>query len=198
MGTLWRLYRGIATLLFTAELLLMLWLVIGAGLASPPSLSSILGGGPTPTPTATPDPRAGEQLLDRARATATAAASGARFVVEVTDAEINSLLAQQTSTAAVKDVTVQFLAGKLSVRAGIVEPVPLSAQAEGTLVAQNGDLSLTLDSGSAGALPLPRAVLDLLEGQANQALAEALARQNVYVEGVELLPGRARLTVRSR
>ncbi len=191
LGGLWRLYRGCAVVVFTAELLLvgwLLWALVGAGQVTLPVVSSFVGLRPTPTATATP-------TRQPSQATATVPA---RFTLEITDAEVNAALAQQEdSVPGVKEVVVRFEDGKLRLVATLAEPVPAQVQATGTLAAAGGRLYLILADAQAGILPLPRAAVDLLESRANAALGELTASRKIHVESVEVLPGRARLTART-
>ncbi|MHB1005473.1 MAG: hypothetical protein ACYC3S_07470 [Chloroflexota bacterium] len=190
MGGLWRLYRGIATVVFTVELAFVLWLVLGltgAGalfdrLFQPPA---------TPAPVArTATPAVGGLPL-------LAASPGTQFTVEMTEAEINAGLArQQGRVPGVKDVTVQLLPGQVKVSANIVEPVQGAVQATGGLVAVGGRLRLVLTEARVGPLPLPGPAVDLLERYANDALDQALAGRNLYVEEVAVQAGWARVTAR--
>jgi hypothetical protein len=117
----------------------------------------------------------------------------------MSEAEVNAVLAQQEGRApGVRDITVRFLTGRVEVSARLMEPVPASVQAVGTLVARDGRLRIVAQEASAGPVPLPRAAVDLLEGRANAALDEVAALRNLYVESVEVLPGKARITARAR
>ncbi len=195
MGTLGRLYVGCATVVFTLQLLLVLLLVAGSlnsGAWRPPFLASVAGPAVTPTATPTPDPRLAQQLAQKAQ---TATVPGTRFSLDIDQNELNSLLAQQTDLP-VKNQAVALTPGKITFTAVGADPAGVPLEAVGTLLALDGRLRLVLQSGKAGGLPLPSAITALVENSANDALAQVTSQRNIYVETVEILQGRLRLSGR--
>lgn len=195
MSGLWRSYVGCATVVFTGQLLLVALLVMGgvsAGSWTPPFLASVSVRANTPTPT--PDPRPAQSPTQKAQLPPT---PGARFTLEVEQAELNSLLAQQRIDAPIKSPSVTLQPGKVVLTATTTDPVGAPLEVSGTLVAVEGRLRLVLGSAKAGGLSLPGALTTLVESGANEVLAQLTTQRNLYVESVEILQGRLRLTGRA-
>ena len=184
LGGLWRAYRVVATAIFTVQLLALLWVLVDSGTLAWPLATTALAPAATPTPAVASVPRP-------------PASGQTRFTIEISEAEANALLAQREGLSrAVTELGVRFQAGGLVLDARLADPVPVAVRAKGKLVAADGRLRLVLDEAKAGVVPLPSAALELLEGVANEALADAIAGRDVYVESVELLPGIVRLSAR--
>jgi hypothetical protein len=195
MGGFWRLYVSCATVVFTGQLVLVVLLVFGtvsAGSWTPPFLASVSVHANTPTPT--PDPRLAGSLAQKAQVPPT---PGARFALEVEQAELNALLAQQKIDAPVKNPAVALQPGRAVLTATTTDPVGAPLEASGTLVAVEGRLRLVLGSAKAAGISLPGAVTTLIETGANDTLSQFTAQRNVYVESVEILQGKLRLTGRT-
>ena len=195
MGGLFRLYVGCATVVFTLQLLLVGLLVLGvvsAGGWTPPFLASVSPRVATPSASATPRPA--PSPTPKAQVPAT---PGARFTIEVEQAELNALLAQQQIDAPIRNPAVLLEPGKVVLSAVTTDPVTAPLEASGTLAAVEGRLRLVLGSAKAAGLPLPGAVTALVEAAANDALAQVTSQRSIYVESVEILQGKLRLTGRS-
>lgn len=196
LGGFWRLYRGVAIVVFTLELALVVWLMLGT--TGPEGrLGSLVGGPSSPTPSGKATPVAvAAPSPTRAQGTPTTA-STTRLTIEMSEADVNTALAEQSGGApGVKDVAVRLAEDSVVITARLSDPIPATVQATGTLVASGGRLRLLIDEAYAGPLSLPRQAVDLLESRANAALDEIPGLSSLYVEDVEVLAGKARVTAR--
>ncbi len=169
-------------------LALWLWLDSSGILGSEPPTS----GRPaafTPSPAGSAQPTATASVTIVAKPTA-----DGRFTIEVSEQELNALLTQY-DTPFIDNVQVTLTAGKVRLEADAKDPLPGTLTAEGLLVVSDGKLRLVVQKAQVGPLPLPQAMTDLLEDQANQALANVDELQSYTVERVEVRLGRARVTV---
>ncbi|MHB1134539.1 MAG: LmeA family phospholipid-binding protein [Chloroflexota bacterium] len=209
MGALWRTYVGCATVVFTLQLLLAAALVLGTtSLADwrPPFLGAVTGSPPTATPTApasaVPPLRPTAAATSRATAAATpratAAQPGARYVVEIEEAELNALLSGQRLDVPIEKPRLALQPGRVVITGTLTQPLTTSLETWGRLAAVEGRLRLTLEGAKAGGLEVPKEILGPLEGTLNDALAQATRERDIHVEAVEVLAGRLRLTGRPR
>ncbi|MDA8219381.1 MAG: hypothetical protein M0Z94_17390 [Dehalococcoidales bacterium] len=179
MGALWRIYSGCAAVLLTAIILVVL---AGVTLASVGAWAPPLLAGPADAPANGPPG---------------GATPSARLVVEMKEADVNAVLARSEGRPpGVSDVEVHFQNQGLTLAATMADPLPIKVEAWGTVEVQDGRPLLSLSGAKAGVLPLPRAMVDVLERYANDSLARVDGTSDVYVEDVQLAPGVVRLTVR--
>jgi len=102
------------------------------------------------------------------------------FAVTITESDLNEFISEsqgggiQTDTFSADNVQVKITAEHVELSGDVQEPIalPLIIQLRPTVV--NGQLQFELLSASAGILPVPSSMLDLIEAGANSELTQAL------------------------
>jgi len=121
-------------------------------------------------------------------------APGQRFILTVTDAELTSMAATELAKYDESPVTglqLWFTKGKVHGTGRMVNVLPIEVDL--FLVAQarvrDGQVTLEIEEASAGDLPLPAGVLELLSQSLNETVAEL--QLGVEVSTLEILEGKA-------
>jgi hypothetical protein len=119
------------------------------------------------------------------------------FAVAITESDLNEFISGshnggfQTDTLSADNVQVKITAEHVELSGDVQEPIalPLIVQLRPTVV--NGQLQFELLSASAGILPVPESMLDLIEAGANSELTRALVGlpNGVTVQNVTLSDG---------
>lgn len=123
--------------------------------------------------------------------------TGQPFILRLSDAELTSLLTTELakySEAPVQNPVVWFTKGKIYGTGRLVNVLPI--EADFSLIAsaevQDGKLVVTIDQISAGAIPIPRSVLNMLTQTINETVDEL--QLEVTVTDLEILEGEAIIT----
>lgn len=117
---------------------------------------------------------------------------GQQFILRMSDGEVTSLLSTelaQVDESPVADPIVWFTKGKIYATGKLVNIVPVSANFYmlASPQIQDGKVVITIDEFSAGALPIPRALLDKISQSINQTIDDL--QLEVQVSALEILEG---------
>lgn len=117
---------------------------------------------------------------------------GQEFIVRMTDDELSSLLSVQLAKYDESPVTnpqVWFTRGKVYGSGRLVNVLPVETEFyfEANARVQDGKVVVDMEKVSAGALPIPKSVLNTLSESINQTVEEA--QLGVQVTALEILEG---------
>jgi hypothetical protein len=119
---------------------------------------------------------------------------GQQFILRMSDAEVTSLLSVELAKideAPVANPVLWFTKGKIYATGRLVNVIPVSA--DFSMVTsphvQDGKVVITIDEISAGAVPIPRVVLDKVSQSLNQTIDEL--QLDVEITALEILEGEA-------
>ncbi len=123
--------------------------------------------------------------------------TGQPFILRLSDAELTSLLTTElakTPDAPVKNPLVWFTKGKLYGTGTLINVLPIEANFSlvASVEVQDDKLIVKIDQFSAGAIPIPRSVLNMLSQTINQTVDEL--QLEVTVTDLEILEGEAIIT----
>jgi uncharacterized protein YpmS len=102
------------------------------------------------------------------------------FAVAITESDLNEFISGsqgggfQTDTLSADNVQVKITAEHVELSGDVQEPIALPLVIELRPTVVNGQLQFELLSASAGILPIPSSMLDLIEAGANSELTQAL------------------------
>lgn len=117
--------------------------------------------------------------------------------LEITDAQINSLIAQLIpANTPVRDVQVKFGMGKILISGRLLSPIEGNFTAEAAVNLEDGLPNLKITKASLGSLPIPTFFLGSVESLANTAIRNALSAQNIVkIKKLEITEGKIRFAV---
>jgi hypothetical protein len=148
---------------------------------------------PTPPHPISVSPEAASQLRARIQQ-ALNGQPGQQFILRMSDAEITSLLSTelaQVDEAPVADPVVWFTKGKIYATGSLVNVVPVSARFYMAAIPhiEDGKVVIDIEEFSAGALPIPRALLEKISQSMNETVDEL--QLSLEVTALEILEGEA-------
>jgi hypothetical protein len=119
---------------------------------------------------------------------------GEQFILQMTDAEVTSLLATELAKyeeSPVSDPQIWFTKGRIygTGRLANVLPVETDFYVVASARVEDGKVRVVVEEVSAGALPLPDSILETLSQSVNQTVEEM--QLDVEVTALEILEGEA-------
>jgi len=119
---------------------------------------------------------------------------GGQFILSMTDQEVTSLLAtklEQYDESPVVNPRIWFTKGKVYGTGRLVNVLPVEADffVVASTHIQDGKVVVDIEKVSAGALPIPKGVLDTLSQSINETVQEL--QLDVEVTAIEILEGEA-------